>query len=93
MDKLFHNPAFNPGDTAENYEIRDGTQIVTGVVPGSTLEIASRATADPHDYRVTREPFADALGLKAGSTAAGSGVEQLLEPDLRFVDAGESAAG
>jgi hypothetical protein len=89
------------------------------------LEIASGATADRRDYRVTCERFADAVGFQTGWTVRSGGKQLLapyrevgvtleelgggryqrighiqslmadgvLGPDLRFVGAGDPAAG
>lgn len=73
-----HNMAFNVGSTTENYQIRDVARIVAEVVPGSTLGIASGATADIRDYRVSCDRFAEALDFETRWTVR-SGAEQLLD--------------
>src|SRR5712675_3599995 len=49
------NEAFNVGQTAHNYRIRDLAEIVAGVVPGCTIEFADDATPDKRSYRVSFE--------------------------------------
>ncbi|HET8935697.1 MAG TPA: SDR family oxidoreductase [Polyangiales bacterium] len=48
-----HNEAFNIGRTAENYQIRQVANIVAEVVPNCEVSIASGASADIRDYRVS----------------------------------------
>ena len=50
-EKVF-NEAFNVGQTAHNYRIREIGEVVAEVVPGSRLEIASDAGPDKRSYRV-----------------------------------------
>ena len=47
-----HNQAFNVGQTAENYRIRDLAEIVRDVVPRSRIEYATGGGPDPRCYRV-----------------------------------------
>src|SRR2546430_911843 len=47
-----HNQAFNVGQTAENYRIRDLAEIVRDVVPRSRIEYAAGGGPDPRCYRV-----------------------------------------
>jgi nucleoside-diphosphate-sugar epimerase len=53
-DAVF-NEAFNVGQTAHNYRIRDLAEIVAQVVPGCTIEFASDAGPDKRSYRVSFE--------------------------------------
>jgi nucleoside-diphosphate-sugar epimerase len=46
------NQAFNVGQTAHNYRIREIADIVADVVPGARVEIAPDASADLRSYRV-----------------------------------------
>jgi nucleoside-diphosphate-sugar epimerase len=48
-----HNQAFNIGRTAENYQIRQVASLVAEVVPNCEVSIASGASADIRDYRVS----------------------------------------
>jgi len=53
-DHVF-NEAFNVGQTAHNYRIRDLAEIVAEVVPGCTIEFAEDAGPDRRSYRVNFE--------------------------------------
>ena len=53
-DAVF-NEAFNVGQTAHNYRIREIAEIVAGVVPGCRLEYAPDAGPDKRSYRVSFE--------------------------------------
>jgi len=50
-EKVF-NQAFNVGQTAHNYRIRDIAAVVADVVPGCRLEFAADAGPDKRSYRV-----------------------------------------
>ncbi len=50
--EVFHNQAFNVGQTEENYRIRELADIVRAVVPGSRIEYATDGGPDPRCYRV-----------------------------------------
>jgi nucleoside-diphosphate-sugar epimerase len=50
-----HNQAFNVGQTAHNYMIRDIASVVAEVVPGCSLEYAADAGPDKRSYRVSFE--------------------------------------
>ena len=50
--EAIHNQAFNVGQTAENYRIRELADIVHDVVPGSRVEYAADGGPDPRCYRV-----------------------------------------
>ena len=52
------NEAFNVGQTAHNYRIRDIAEIVAEVVPGCRLEFAPDAGPDTRSYRVSFEKIA-----------------------------------
>ena len=53
-DQVF-NEAFNVGQTAHNFRIRDLAEIVAEVVPGCTVEFAKTAGPDKRSYRVNFE--------------------------------------
>ena len=62
-----YNQAFNVGQTAENYRVRDLAEIVTETVPGSRIEFAEGASADQRCYRVNCDKLEKAfpeLGFK-----------------------------
>lgn len=46
------NQAFNVGKTEENYRVRDLAQMVSEVVPGSTIRYAEGGGPDPRSYQV-----------------------------------------
>ncbi|WP_439617058.1 NAD-dependent epimerase/dehydratase family protein [Shinella sp.] len=50
--EVVFNQAFNVGQTAHNYRIRDIADVVAETVPGCRLEYASEAGPDPRSYRV-----------------------------------------
>jgi nucleoside-diphosphate-sugar epimerase len=50
--EIVFNQAFNVGQSAENYRIRDLAEIVREVVPGSHIEYAADGGPDPRCYRV-----------------------------------------
>jgi nucleoside-diphosphate-sugar epimerase len=56
-----HNQAFNVGQTAENYRIRDLADIVQETVPGCRIEYAPGAGPDTRCYRVDFRKIARAL--------------------------------
>jgi nucleoside-diphosphate-sugar epimerase len=47
-----HNQAFNVGQNAENYRIRQVAEMVAEVVPNCEVAFATGASADARDYRV-----------------------------------------
>lgn len=53
-DQVF-NEAFNVGQTAHNYRIRDLAEIVAGVVPNCSVGFADDAGPDKRSYRVSFE--------------------------------------
>lgn len=59
-EKVF-NEAFNVGQTAHNYRIREIADVVADVVPGSHLEVASDAGPDKRSYRVSFDKIARVL--------------------------------
>lgn len=71
------NQAFNVGQTAHNYRIRDLAQIVADVVPGCSLEFADDAGPDKRSYRVSFEKIAKTLPDFKPKWDARMGAEQL----------------
>src|SRR5215470_12359907 len=53
--EAIHNQAFNVGQTAHNYRIRDLAEIVATVVRGCNIEFAPDASPDKRSYRVSFE--------------------------------------
>jgi nucleoside-diphosphate-sugar epimerase len=74
---LVHNQAFNVGQTAHNYRIRDIAAIVAEVVPGCQLEFAPDASPDARSYRVDFSKIASALPAFKPQWDARRGAEQL----------------
>src|SRR5499426_4739775 len=60
LDAVF-NEAFNVGQTAHNYRIRDLAEIVAGVVPNCKIEFADDAGPDTRNYRVSCEKISRVL--------------------------------
>lgn len=75
--EVIHNQAFNVGQTAHNYRIRDIAEIVAEVVPNTTIEIASDAGPDTRSYRVNFDKIAKALPAFKPEWDARRGAEQL----------------
>jgi nucleoside-diphosphate-sugar epimerase len=77
-DKVF-NQAFNVGQTAHNYRIREIAEIVAGVVPGARLEFAPDAGPDTRSYRVSFEKIAKQLPGFKPQWDVKKGAEQVYE--------------
>jgi len=60
VDAVF-NQAFNVGQTAHNYRIRDIAEVVADVVPNCRVEFAPGAGPDKRSYRVSFEKIARTL--------------------------------
>src|SRR3984893_7966333 len=71
------NEAFNVGQTAHNYRIRDLAEIVATVVPGCTIEFADDAGPDKRSYRVSFEKFRHKVPAFKPLWDARMGAEQL----------------
>jgi nucleoside-diphosphate-sugar epimerase len=77
--ELVHNKAFNIGNTAENYQIREVAEIVHDVVPNCEIGFAEGAEPDVRCYRVDCNLLSRTVhGFKPQWTVR-RGVEQLLE--------------
>jgi nucleoside-diphosphate-sugar epimerase len=74
---LVFNQAFNVGQTAHNYRIRDIAAIVADVVPGCRIELAPDASPDARSYRVNFDKITRMLPAFKPQWDALSGVEQL----------------
>jgi nucleoside-diphosphate-sugar epimerase len=77
-DQIF-NEAFNVGQTAHNYRIRDLAKIVAEVVPGCTIEFADDAGPDKRSYRVSFEKIRQQLPTFKPQWDARMGAEQLYQ--------------
>ncbi len=75
-DQVF-NQAFNVGQTAHNYRIRDLAEIVAEVVPGCSIEFANDAGPDKRSYRVNFEKIRRKLPTFKPKWDARKGAEQL----------------
>jgi nucleoside-diphosphate-sugar epimerase len=75
-DDVF-NEAFNVGQTAHNYRIRDLAEIVAAIVPGCTIEFADDAGPDKRSYRVSFEKIRRKLPMFNPQWDAHRGAEQL----------------
>jgi len=75
-DQVF-NEAFNVGQTAHNYRIRDLAEIVAGVVPNCTIDFADGAGPDKRSYRVSFEKIRRKLPEFKPHWDARMGAEQL----------------
>src|SRR5262245_1734527 len=71
------NQAFNVGQTAHNYRIRDLAEIVASVVPNCELGFAPDAGPDKRSYRVSFEKIKRALPEFKPQWDAVKGAEQL----------------
>ena len=75
--EVVHNQAFNVGQTAHNYMIRDIAGIAAEVVPGCRLEYAPDAGPDTRSYRVSFEKIAKLLPAFKPEWDARRGAEEL----------------
>jgi len=80
-DAVF-NEAFNVGQTAHNYRIRDLADIVAKVVPGCSLTFADDAGPDKRSYRVSFEKIKRKLPAFKPRWDARMGAEQLYKAYL-----------
>jgi nucleoside-diphosphate-sugar epimerase len=71
------NEAFNVGQTAHNYRIRELAEIVAGVVPGCTIGFADDAGPDKRSYRVSFEKIRRKLPAFKPQWNARMGAEEL----------------
>src|SRR5215467_8903322 len=71
------NEAFNVGQTAHNYRIRDLAEIVASVVPDCTIEFADDAGPDKRSYRVSFEKIKRKLPTFKPRWDARMGAEQI----------------
>jgi nucleoside-diphosphate-sugar epimerase len=76
-EDVVFNEAFNVGQTAHNYQIRDLAEIVAAIVPGSAIEFADGAGPDTRSYRVSFEKIRHKLPAFKPQWDARAGAEQL----------------
>jgi nucleoside-diphosphate-sugar epimerase len=77
-DHVF-NEAFNVGQTAHNYRIRDLADIVAKVVPGCAIDFAADAGPDKRSYRVSFEKIGRKLPAFKPQWDARMGAQQLYD--------------
>ena len=77
--EAIHNQAFNVGNSAHNYRIRDIAEIVAEVVPGCRLEFAADAGPDKRSYRVSFDKIARVLPAFQPQWDARKGARQLYD--------------
>ncbi|WP_137127534.1 NAD(P)-dependent oxidoreductase [Roseomonas sp. HF4] len=78
-EDVVFNQAFNVGQTAHNYRIRDIAEVVAEVVPGCRIEIATDAGPDLRSYRVDFSKIARCLPAFRPEWDVRRGAEQLYE--------------
>jgi nucleoside-diphosphate-sugar epimerase len=71
------NEAFNVGQTAHNYRIRDLAEIVADIMPGCAVEFADDAGPDKRSYRVSFEKIRTKLPAFKPQWDARMGAEQI----------------
>jgi nucleoside-diphosphate-sugar epimerase len=71
------NEAFNVGQTAHNYRIRDLAEIVAAMMPGCAIEFADDAGPDKRSYRVSFEKIRARLPAFEPQWDARMGAEQI----------------
>jgi len=77
-EKVF-NQAFNVGQSAHNYRIRELAEIVADVVPGCRIDYSKDAGPDKRSYRVSCEKIRQTLPNFKPQWDARKGAEQLYE--------------
>jgi nucleoside-diphosphate-sugar epimerase len=75
--EVVFSQAFNVGQTAHNYQIRDIAAIVADVVPKARVEVASDGGPDKRSYRVSFEKIARVLPEFKPQWDARRGAEQV----------------
>jgi nucleoside-diphosphate-sugar epimerase len=76
-EEAVFNEAFNVGQTAHNYRIREIAEVVADVVPGCRLEVAADAGPDLRSYRVDFAKIAQRLPAFRPQWDVRRGAEQL----------------
>ena len=74
-----YNEAFNVGQTAHNYRIRDIAEIAAKVVPGCRIEYAPDAGPDTRSYRVSFEKIKRVLPAFKPQWDAAKGAEEMYQ--------------
>lgn len=77
--EVIHNQAFNVGQSAENYQIREIAQVVQDIVPGAKIKYAPGGGPDPRCYRVDCDKLARTLPEFRPQWTVPEGIEQLYQ--------------
>jgi nucleoside-diphosphate-sugar epimerase len=77
--EVVHDRAFNVGQDAENYRIREVAEIVAAVVPGSAVTFAEGAEPDTRSYRVDFSRIREELPAFEPQWTVRAGAEELYE--------------
>ena len=77
--ELVHNEAFNVGQTAENFRVREVADMVAEVVPGSKVTYAPGASPDLRNYRVNCDKIRERLPAFQPQWTLRRGIEQIHE--------------
>jgi nucleoside-diphosphate-sugar epimerase len=75
---VVHNEAFNVGEDAQNYRIRDVAELVAEVVPGTRLAFAATAGPDARSYRVDFAKLASTFPDLRMTWTLRAGIQQVL---------------
>lgn len=77
--ELVHNEAFNNGADHLNHQVIELAEIASNVVPGSTLEVLNRPSADQRTYRADFGKFARTFPDFEWRWSAKSGAQELAD--------------
>ncbi len=72
-----HNRAFNVGQTAENYQIKDVAAMVQEVVTGSKIQLAEGASPDKRNYKVNFDRISYEVPTFMPQWTVREGIEEL----------------
>ena len=75
--ELVHNEAFNVGQTAENFRVREVADMVAEIVPGAKVTYAPGASPDARNYRVNCDKIRNRLPGFQPQWTLRRGIEQL----------------
>jgi nucleoside-diphosphate-sugar epimerase len=82
--EVVHGKAYNVGDSAENYRVRQIAEMVQQVVPGSSVTYADDASPDKRNYRVNCDLIRRELPAFKPAWTVQKGVEQCYEAYKRL---------
>jgi nucleoside-diphosphate-sugar epimerase len=75
--ELVHKEAFNVGQTAENFRVREVADLVAEIVPGSKVTYAPGASPDMRNYRVNCDKIRQRLPAFQPQWTLRRGIEQI----------------